>query len=207
MHDTRSTPEYDNLLKILLIGDSGVGKSSLLVRFCDDAFSGKQLSTIGVDFKVKYVELRDKKFKLAIWDTAGQERFRTLTSSYYRGAHALILVYDTSSRASFSNLSYWLEEVNKYSTNGEAVILVVGNKIDEPREVSTEEGQEFAFNNSALFIETSAKTKQGVREAFEELLFKVIETRSLMEDSSTIPLNATGQTDANKSLNPTECEC
>ena len=204
MHDTRSTPEYDHLLKILLIGDSGVGKSSLLTRFCDDSFSEKQLTTIGVDFKVKYVELKDRKFKLAIWDTAGQERFRTLTSSYYRGAHAIILVYDASDRRTFENLAYWIEEVRKYSTNPEAVVLVVGNKLDESRQVSTAEGKECAFNNSALFIETSAKTKQGVREAFEELLLKITENQNLMDDSSTMPV-ARRSLDLNRS--PQDCSC
>jgi len=188
MNDSRSTPDYDNLLKILLIGDSGVGKSSLLTRFCDDSFSDKQLTTIGVDFKVKYVELKNTKFKLAVWDTAGQERFRTLTSSYYRGAHALILVYDTSDRQTFSNLTYWVEEVRKYSTNPDAVVMVVGNKVDASRAVTTAEGREFAFTHSAVFIETSAKTRQGVRDAFEELLLKISETQSLMDDSSTLPV-------------------
>ncbi|KAF4739413.1 hypothetical protein FOZ63_031354, partial [Perkinsus olseni] len=104
-------PNYDHLFKLLIIGDSGVGKSCLLLRFCDDEFNEKQLATIGVDFKVKYLSLMGKRLKLAIWDTAGQERFRTLTSSYYRGAQGIVLVYDVASRESFENLEYWLEEV------------------------------------------------------------------------------------------------
>ena len=204
MHDTKSTPEYDHLLKILLIGDSGVGKSSLLNRFCDDSFTEKQLTTIGVDFKVKYVEVKDRKFKLAIWDTAGQERFRTLTSSYYRGAHALILVYDTSDRKTFENLTYWLEEVKKYSTNADALIMIVGNKLDASREVSTAQGQECAFNNSAIFIETSAKTRTGVREAFEELLLKITENQNLMDDSSTMPRRSV---DLTSSPGQHNCNC
>jgi len=161
---------YDNLFKILLIGDSGVGKSSILLRFTDDEFSEKQLSTIGVDFKVKYVSLGGKRVKLAIWDTAGQERFRTVTSSYYRGAQGVVLVYDCTSRRSFENVKLWLEEVKKYCTNLDAVRMLVANKVDKGAEqVSRDEGEQFAIDNSMLFIETSAKTRQGITHAFEEL--------------------------------------
>eukprot|EP00922_Rhytidocystis_sp_ex-Travisia-forbesii_P019959 GHVS01029451.1.p1 GENE.GHVS01029451.1~~GHVS01029451.1.p1 ORF type:complete len:209 (+),score=31.69 GHVS01029451.1:402-1028(+) len=186
------TRNYDHLFKILIVGESGVGKSSILVRFTDDEFNEKQLSTIGVDFKVKYMFLGGKRLKLAVWDTAGQERFRTLTSSYYRGAQGVILVYDTSNRNTFENLGSWLEEVRKYSTNAEAVKMLVGNKIDvERREVERREGENFAFENCMLFIETSAKTKQGIMHAFEELLQKILDTPSLL--SNTTPFSISQQ--------------
>ena len=104
-------------LKILIIGESGVGKSSLLLRFTDDQFDPDQEATIGVDFKVKVIDNNGNKVKLAIWDTAGQERFRTLTPSYYRGAQGAILVYDISSRESFQKVEDWLNELETYSTN------------------------------------------------------------------------------------------
>ncbi|XP_039821722.1 ras-related protein RABC1-like isoform X2 [Panicum virgatum] len=124
-------PEFDYLFKLLLIGDSGVGKSSLLLRFTADSF--EDLSpTIGVDFKVKMVNIGGKKLKLAIWDTAGQERFRTLTSSYYRGAQGIIMVYDVTRRETFTNLSdIWAKEIDLYSTNQDCIKMLVGNKVDK----------------------------------------------------------------------------
>jgi len=156
------------------------GKSSILLRFCDDDFNEKQASTIGVDFKTKHIQIRGQKLKLAVWDTAGQERFRTLTSSYYRGAHGVILVYDCSQKTTFEHVKFWQDEVKKYSTNTEAIQMLVANKVDmEEKQVSREEGEEFAFANSMMFIETSAKTRQGIKQAFEEVCHKILDTPSL----------------------------
>ena len=129
-------------LKILIIGESGVGKSSLLLRFTDDQFDPDQEATIGVDFKVKVIDNNGNKVKLAIWDTAGQERFRTLTPSYYRGAQGAILVYDISSRESFQKVEDWLNELETYSTNHDLIKMLVGNKCDKEaeRRVTKEEG-------------------------------------------------------------------
>ncbi|KAJ7389805.1 Ras- protein Rab-18 [Desmophyllum pertusum] len=143
-------------LKILIIGESGVGKSSLLLRFTDDTFDPDIGATIGVDFKVKTLTVDGNKAKLAIWDTAGQERFRTLTPSYYRGAQGVILVYDTSSRETFEKLEEWLNEVEMYSTKKDVIKMLVGNKIDkEGREVDRKQGLQFARRHSMLFIEAS----------------------------------------------------
>lgn len=147
-------------------------------------------ATIGVDFKVHYLQLNETlasqlhsdRMKLSIWDTAGQERFRTLTSSYYRGAQGVILVYDVCNRASFDNLSeIWLPELETYSSSQSGVVkMVVGNKVDKNgRMVSKEEGMRFAQQHGALFLECSAKTKFGVQQAFEELCWKIIETPDL----------------------------
>jgi len=170
-------------LKILIIGESGVGKSSLLLRFTDDQFDPELAATIGVDFKVKVMDQQGNKVKLAIWDTAGQERFRTLTPSYYRGAQGAILVYDVSSRESFSKVEDWLNELETYSTNHDLIKMLVGNKCDKEAErmVSKEEGQKCARKYQMMFIEASAKTKEGVHVAFEELVEKIIQTPGLWE--------------------------
>ncbi|XP_074261253.1 ras-related protein Rab-18 isoform X3 [Saimiri boliviensis] len=118
-------------LKILIIGESGVGKSSLLLRFTDDTFDPELAATIGVDFKVKTISVDGNKAKLAIWDTAGQERFRTLTPSYYRGAQGVILVYDVTRRDTFVKLDNWLNELETYCTRNDIVNMLVGNKIDK----------------------------------------------------------------------------
>ncbi|EOA38476.1 hypothetical protein CARUB_v10010231mg [Capsella rubella] len=133
MGTSSGQPEFDYLFKVLLIGDSGVGKSSLLLSFTSNTFDDLS-PTIGVDFKVKYLTIGEKKLKLAIWDTAGQERFRTLTSSYYRGAQGIIMVYDVTRRDTFTNLSdIWAKEIDLYSTNQDCIKMLVGNKVDKVR--------------------------------------------------------------------------
>merc|ERR1711998_160283 len=183
--------------KLLMIGDSGVGKSSILLRFVDDRFDESSMDpTIGVDFKVKMFDVpgEDQRLKLTIWDTAGQERFRTLTSAYYRGAHGIILVYDVGRRESFEALQkIWLKEVDLYSTYPDAVKLLIGNKIDqEPREVSKAEGDAFARESATLFIECSAKTKVGIDQAFAEVVTKILETPSMREVVCKTGRNAGG---------------
>ena len=157
----------DYLFKLLLIGDSGVGKSCLLLRFADDTYTESYISTIGVDFKIRTIELDGKTIKLQIWDTAGQERFRTITSSYYRGAHGIIVVYDVTDNESFNNVKQWLHEIDRYACENVNKPLV-GNKSDltSKRVVSTEQGKEFADSLGIEFLETSAKTSTNVEQAF-----------------------------------------
>ncbi|CAA3013293.1 ras-related protein RABC2a-like [Olea europaea var. sylvestris] len=178
---------YDLSFKILLIGDSDVGKSSLIVSFISNAV-GDLAPTIGVDFKIKFLTVGGKKLKLTIWDTAGQERFRTLTSSYYRGAQGIVLVYDVTRRDTFTNLSdVWTKEVELYSTNQDCIKMLVGNKVDKESEraVSREEGIALAKEFGGLFLECSAKTRENVDRCFEELALKIMEVPSLLEEGST----------------------
>jgi len=188
-------------LKLLLMGDSGTGKSSLLLRFTEDRFMGEDVhtATIGVDFKVKLLTLGDmqppQKVKLTIWDTAGQERFRTLTSSYYRGTQGVILVYDVTSRASFDHLrQVWLRELQTYTKLEEMVIMLVGNKVDktESRQVAREEGIELAKELKALFMECSAKTKVGVQAAFSDLVGKIMRSPAVLAAASAAHGATTG---------------
>jgi len=180
INDEKPNQEYDFLFKLLLIGDSDVGKSSILLRFAEDKYDEDQPCTIGVDFKIKLVSFAGKKINLTIWDTAGQEKFRSLTSSYYRGTQGIVLVYDVTRRESFNNLEQWLGEIETYSSNVDVVKLLVGNKIDkENREVSREEGAAFAKQRSMLFIECSAKTRLGIQQAFEELVQRIVDTPTL----------------------------
>jgi len=162
--------QYDYLFKVLMIGDSGVGKSCLLLRYVDFAHREAYLNTIGVDFKIKTIKLDGKRIRLQVWDTAGQERFKTITSSYYRGAHGVMIVYDIARKETFSNLNKWLNEVEMYVNEGVLMILV-GNKtdLDSHRQVSAESGAEWAALNDMPFIETSAKNSVNVTEAFTML--------------------------------------
>ncbi|KAF9972465.1 Ras- protein Rab-18 [Actinomortierella ambigua] len=204
-----SSSETIATLKLLLIGNSGVGKSSLLLQFTEGTFlpQDEVSATIGVDFKVKVIDVEGKKYKLTIWDTAGQERFRTLTSSYYRGAQGVILVYDVSNRDSFDQLQTWFNELNTYCSSKEVVKMIVGNKVDREtaRQVTKQEGLEMARKLQTLFIECSAKTKVGVQQAFEELVQQIIDTPSLWKKQA--PANVRLQPDANANQDSAGCLC
>ena len=165
-----NTTDVDLVFKILIIGDSSVGKSNILLRFSDNIFHDTFLPTIGVDFKIKTVVHGGKNIKLNIWDTAGQERFKTITSAYYKGSHGIILVYDITDRDSFNNITSWIGETKKHAGPGIMRILV-GNKADlnDARKVSHKEGAEFAEREKMLFFETSAKAKINIEETFLSL--------------------------------------
>ncbi|XP_048248527.1 ras-related protein Rab-37-like isoform X6 [Haliotis cracherodii] len=154
--------------KVMLIGDSGVGKTCLLVRFKDGTFlSGSFISTVGIDFRNKVVDVEGTKVKLQIWDTAGQERFRSITHAYYRDAHALLLLYDVTNKASFDNIRAWLAEINEYAQE-DVVIMLLGNKADiaGERVIRREDGERLAREYGVAFMETSAKTGMNVELAF-----------------------------------------
>jgi Ras-related protein Rab-1A len=146
----------------------------LLLRFADDTYTESYISTIGVDFKIRTIELDGKTVKLQIWDTAGQERFRTITSSYYRGAHGIIIVYDVTDRQSFQNVEHWLKEIDKYAT-GNVNKLLVGNKSDlqSKKVVTYDEAKEFADKHGIKFLETSAKNSHNVEQAFQTMATEI----------------------------------
>ncbi|CAL8350140.1 unnamed protein product [Arctogadus glacialis] len=161
------SPSSDYLFKLLLIGDSGVGKSCLLLRFADNTYTETYISTIGVDFKIRTIDMDGKTVKLQIWDTAGQERFRTITSSYYRGAHGIIIVYDVTEQESYNNISQWLQEIERYACQNVSRLLL-GNKCDlvAKKVVASSTAQELASSLHIPFIETSARSSDNVERAF-----------------------------------------
>jgi len=184
--------DYDYLFKIVLLGDSGVGKSCLLLRFADDSFTDSYISTIGVDFRFRTVSIDMKTIKLQIWDTAGQERFRTITSAYYRGAHGIIIVYDVTNYKSFENVEDWINEVNNYAQDT-TLKLLVGNKADlrDDKAVTTKKAQEFSTQLGIKFLETSAKNSQNVEQAFLTMARQLMEQKELnqskIQPSSPFP--------------------
>ncbi|ESN96611.1 hypothetical protein HELRODRAFT_185092 [Helobdella robusta] len=167
--------DYDHLFKFLIIGDSGVGKSCILQRFVVDTFPSSYVSTVGVDFKIQTLKLDGERIKLQIWDTAGQERYRTITSTYYRGTHGVIVVYDITNRESFLNIKKWLYEIDQ---NCDYVPkILVGNKIDSCHEVSREELKYLADYLNLPFIECSAKHNTNISEIFETLTKQVVKVK------------------------------
>lgn len=171
---------YDLQIKLLMIGDSGVGKTCLLLRYTNDSFSPTFITTIGIDFKVKTVKVEDKTVKLQVWDTAGQERFRTITTSYFRGAQGIVLVYDVTDRSSFENVKTWMGQIQQYADLNVNKVLVA-NKCDtdatdspQKRVVSTEEGKKLAKEFGLELFEASAKTNLNVSEAFTTISKQVV---------------------------------
>ena len=153
--------------KVVVIGDSGVGKTNIVSRFTDDIFDFDTKNTIGVEFRTRMTKYNDTQVKLQIWDTAGQERYRAITTAYYRGAKGVLVVYDVTNEKSFSHLTRWLEEVDNYMTNPN--IIIIGNKSDlkEQRTVKTQDAIDFAKHHNCAFMETSALTDNNIEEAFD----------------------------------------
>lgn len=165
---------YEHLLKIVIIGNTSVGKSAILRRFCDDSYLDTHVSTIGVDFRVKTINMNENiliPVKLQIWDTSGQERFKTITSSYYRGSHGIIVVYDITDRESFNDVNRWISELKKIVSD-KSVLILVGSKKDlsYKRVISYEEGQKFADSYGISFIEVSSFKNFNIDKIFNQLV-------------------------------------
>lgn len=186
-----SSSEFDLLFKILLIGESGVGKSSILLRFAEDSFQDVQGVTIGVDFKIRTIVIDGKRVKLQIWDTAGQERFRTVARAYFRGTHGVIVVYDITNRNSFNAMHYWFEQLAIYAPSN-CIKLIVGNKLDRAfdRAVSSEEAAAHAQEQNVLYLETSAREKTNILEAFEMLAREI---KNRISTAGSTPRYSTGR--------------
>ncbi|KAL9229329.1 hypothetical protein vseg_004807 [Gypsophila vaccaria] len=187
--------EYDYLFKVVLIGDSGVGKSNLLSRFTRNEFCLESKSTIGVEFATRTLQVEGRTVKAQIWDTAGQERYRAITSAYYRGALGALLVYDTTKPTTFDNVSRWLKELRDHA-DANIVIMLIGNKTDlkHLRAVATEDAQSFAEKEGLSFIETSALEATNVEKAFQTILseiYRIISKKSLSSNDPA-PANLGG---------------
>jgi Ras-related protein Rab-35 len=169
--------DYDHLFKLLIIGDSGVGKSCILQWFAGESFSGTYITTIGVDFKIRTVDVNGEKVKLQIWDTAGQERFRTITSTYYRGTHGVIIVYDVTNMETFTNVKRWLYEIDQNCDNVSRVL--VGNKDDnvQRKVVQLHDARRLADQIGIPLFETSAKENKNVEEMFQAMTQLVLKAK------------------------------
>lgn len=199
------------MFKILIIGNSSVGKTSFLFRYADDSFTSAFVSTVGIDFKVKTVIRREKRMKLQIWDTAGQERYRTITTAYYRGAMGFILMYDVTNEESFNSVQDWVTQIKTYSWDNAQVILV-GNKSDMEAErvVTYDRGKQLADQLGLEFFETSAKENINVKNVFERLVDIICEKMSdgLDSDQSMTNVNrGTRLTDNPMPNNQNNCQC
>ncbi|KAF9821644.1 hypothetical protein IEO21_00490 [Rhodonia placenta] len=181
---------FDYLFKVVLIGDSGVGKSPVLSRFTRNEFNLETKSTIGVEFATRSINVDGKTLKAQIWDTAGQERYRAITAAYYRGAVGALLVYDISKHATYVNVTRWLKELRDHADSN-IVIMLVGNKSDlkHLRAVPTEDAKAFAAENGLSFIETSALDASNVESAFQTILtdiYRIVSSKSLEQSSDPI---------------------
>lgn len=163
--------DFDCLAKVVIVGDSGTGKSSLMLRFAENTFSEHYISTIGVDFQIKTIATEGKTVKLQIWDTAGQERFRTITGAYYRGSDIVIMVFDVTNRASYDSISrYWLNEIQKKASDKKYLLILIGTKCDsDKRVVSEDDAAKFASDMKIPYFETSAMTGYNVDHTFSEI--------------------------------------
>lgn len=193
----RADEDYDYLFKVVLIGDSGVGKSNLLSRFTRNEFSQESKSTIGVEFATRTIQVDDKVVKAQIWDTAGQERYRAITSAYYRGAVGALLVYDVTRHVTYENVERWLKELRDH-TDVNIVIMLVGNKADlrHLRAVATTDAKAFAERENTFFMETSALEALNVENAFTEVLtqiYHVVSRKALDvgDDPTSLPRGQT----------------
>ena len=167
---------YELLYKVIIIGDTAVGKSNILSRYVKDEFSSNSKSTVGVELGIKFLKIKNTKTKIQIWDTAGQERYRAITSSYFKGSNGCFIVYDITNEASFNNIENWYEQIQK-ETSKDIPILLVGNKCDleDERKVPIEKGKEKAQNLNCAFFETSALKKINIDKIFEELVNNIYE--------------------------------
>ena len=175
VEDSQIEEDYDEKLKLMILGDSNVGKSSILKKYCKNEFTGTYVATIGIDFQIKYLNIDGKKIKLQIWDTAGQERYRVVTKNYFNTSDGFLVIYDITNRESFLNINNWIEQINTL-VGGNVKCIIFGNKNDlkEVRKVSIKEGEEMAKKYNCKFFETSAKEGNNLEEGFYDITKDVL---------------------------------
>ena len=198
--------KLDYTFKILTIGESGVGKTCILLRYTDNKFSKHHLTTIGIDFKTKQVNYFDKKIKLYIWDTAGQERFRNIAQQYYNGADGIFLVYDVTERKSFEKITEWMKTILSYNTKEKIGLILLANKVDsEIREVNTEEGGNLAKEFGIKYFETSALNNYNLDEAFSCMVDEIATKKKIevKSDKNRVTLNR----EKNDEVDNRKCLC
>ena len=204
----KDTPDY--IFKLLCLGETGVGKTCVILRYSDNKFTKHQMSTVGIDFKIKVIEYKTKQIKLIIWDTAGQERFRNITNQYYNGADGIILIYDVTNRNSFNNVTYWINQITSKSDRTKIGLILVGNKTDDEksRVITKEEGEILGKNNEIDFMETSAFTNYNIDECFDCVIDQIIKKKGIVieqnkteENRNNIKLNNIGGNE----FNPCQC--
>ena len=192
------------IIKLLTLGDTTVGKSSIVLRFAENRFDDNQFATIGIDFKTKYTKYRDSSVKVLIWDTAGQEKFQNIAKQYYKGANGVLLIYDISKRKSFERVDFWLKELKDNNKIEDLFICLVGNKIDleDRREIRTEEGESYAKNNNIKFLEVSARSGKNISQLFDLILngvmAKVYDVSEPIEYDSKVSLSSFMEKDFDK---------
>ena len=211
--------EYDAAFKVLVVGDSDVGKSCIVRRYVYDTFDEDSAPTVGTDFLRKLVRTSDgRRVCMMLWDTAGQERFRSLVTSYYRGVHAFFVVYDVADRQSFAHVPYWLDQIAANATLPDAIRVLVANKVDlrvdsdgadglDAACVSRAEGVRLARDRGMVFFECSAKTRHGVQQAFQEVLLKILETPTLCSDGTVRTENSVAVDDTAQPDTAGLCSC
>ena len=185
MSESKENNEEEEIkIKIMLLGESQIGKTSLIQRYVKNNFNLSYITTVGIDFQLKQIKMNNKSIKLQIWDTAGQERFKNITKSYFHSSDGFIVGYDITSRLSFTNVSTWLKEINDNAPE-EIQKILIGNKCDlNEREVTTEEGQKLAEENGMKFFETSAKNDINVKETFESITKDILDVQDKEEGES-----------------------
>ena len=200
--------KIDYKFKIMILGESKIGKTCFITRYTNNNFSGAYLTTVGIDFQSKIITLNNKTIKLQLWDTAGQERFRNITKNYYQTSHGFIVAYDISENESFKYVKHWLNDINNNAPKNVKVILI-GTKCDLERKISKEEGEKIALENNIKFFETSAKDNINVKETFESLtldILKYMEDEEKIEDNrNSIVFERESAKDKNKEKKKKKC--
>ena len=194
----------DYIFKIVLIGDTSVGKSCLLTRFADDQFTDNYVTTIGVDFRFKTMIVMDKIVKVQVWDTAGQERYRSITNAYYRGAEGILIVFDLTNKESFKNIENWINEVTVF-TGSDVIFMCLGNKCDLKKEISKNSIEDFKKKSKLEIFNVSAKTGDGVEDAFTHIIELLIKKNMDKKGTNAINLNSNKDNNINKEKKNDSC--